>query len=80
MAATERRALVTENVADFLPLLATAAIRGDDHFGVVLTSSRQFPRRRRAIGRLVVALDAFLATHPADDALRGQSWWLEPLA
>jgi predicted nuclease of predicted toxin-antitoxin system len=79
MAVAERRAIVTENAADFLPLLAAAAIRGDDHFGIVLTSPRQFPRRRRGI-RLVTALDAFLTANHADDGLRGQSWWLEPIA
>jgi hypothetical protein len=29
-----------ENAADFLPLVRTAAVRGTDHFGVVLTSPR----------------------------------------
>ena len=74
----ERRAIVTEDAADFLPLVRAAVVRGTDHFGVVLTSSRQFPRTIRSIGRLVSALDAFLTARPADDALRGQSWWLEP--
>lgn len=77
---SERRAIVTENAADFLPLVAAAAVRGTDHFGVVLTSARQFPRTRRAIGRLIAALDVFLTSHPAADGLRGQSWWLEPAA
>lgn len=76
--ASEGRAIVTENASDFIPILRAAAVRGTDHFGVVFTSPRQFPRTRRAIGRLVVALDAFLAAHPAEDALRAQSWWLEP--
>ena len=74
----ERRAIVTEDAADFLPLVRAAIVRGTDHFGVVLTSPRQFPRTSRAIGRLVAALDAFLRARPADDALRGQTWWLEP--
>jgi len=76
---TERRAIVTEDAADFLPLVRAAVVRGTDHFGVVLTSPRQFPRTIAAIGRLISALDAFLAARPADDALRGQSWWLEPI-
>jgi predicted nuclease of predicted toxin-antitoxin system len=74
----ERRAIVTEDAADFLPLVRAAVVRGTDHFGVVLTSPRQFPRTSRAIGRLVAALDALLRARPADDALRGQTWWLEP--
>ena len=74
----EWRAIVTEDAADFLPLVRAAVVRGTDHFGVVLTSSRQFPRTIRSIGRLVSALDAFLTARPSDDALRGQTWWLEP--
>jgi len=77
--ASEGRAILTEDAADFLPLVRAAAVRGTHHFGVVLTSPRQFPRTRRAMGRLVTALDAFLVAHPAGDALRGQSWWLEPV-
>lgn len=78
--AAERRAILTEDAADFLPILRAATVRGTDHYGVVLTFPRQFPRTIRAIGRLVTALDAFLTARPADDALRGQSWWLEPAA
>ncbi len=77
--ASEGRAILTENASDFLPIFRAATVRGTDHFGVVLTSPRHFPRTIRAIGRLVAALDVFLAARPADDALRGQSWWLEPL-
>ena len=76
--ASEGRAILTEDASDFLPLVSSATVRGTDHFGVVFTSPRQFPRTSRAIGRLVIALDAFLTANPADDALRGQSWWLEP--
>ena len=77
---SERRAIVTENAADFLPIVRGATVRGTDHFGLILTSPRQFPRTSRAIGRLVEALDVFLVARPAEDALRGQSWWLEPVA
>lgn len=74
----ERRAILTEDAADFLPIECAATVRGTDHFGLVLTSPRQFPRMSRAIGRLVAALDAFLVAHPVVDALRRQTWWLEP--
>ena len=77
--ASEGRAILTEDASDFLPLVSSAAVRGTDHFGVVFTLPRQFPRTSRAIGRLVIALDAFLVAHPADNALRRQSWWLEPV-
>ncbi len=78
--AAEHRAILTEDAADFLPILRAATVRGTDHFGVLFTSARQFPRTSRAIGRLVAALDAFLTARPAEEALRGQSWWLEPAA
>lgn len=76
----ERRAIVTEDAADFLALVRAAVVRGTDHFGVVLTSPRQFPRTIRSISRLLSALEAFLTARPADDALRGQTWWLEPVS
>ena len=77
--ASEGRAILTEDASDFLPIVRAATVRGTDHFGVMLTSPRQFPRTSRAIGRLIAALDAFLVAHSADDALRRQSWWLEPV-
>jgi len=78
LATGQRRAIVTENVADFVELHRAAIITRSTHFGLVFTSPRQFPRTRRAIGRLVRALEALLTTHPSADALRDQTWWLEP--
>jgi len=48
------------------------------HFGIIFTSSRKVPRPRRAIGRMVRALDALLVAHLQTDAFRDQTWWLEP--
>lgn len=79
LAARRRRAIVTENVADFVELHRAAIVTGQPHFGLVFTSARQFPRTRRAMGRMVRALDALLLAHPSDDALRDQTWWLEPV-
>jgi predicted nuclease of predicted toxin-antitoxin system len=76
-ATAHRRALVTENVADFAELHRAAIVTGRRHFGVVFTSPRQFPRTTRAIGKLVRALDALLDAHRADTALLNQTWWLE---
>lgn len=58
--ATEHgRRVVTENVKDFRPIVA------DGHGpGVLFTSSRQFPRRRRNLGPLVDALDRWLTATP----------------
>ncbi|MDQ2934627.1 MAG: DUF5615 family PIN-like protein [Chloroflexota bacterium] len=76
MATTERRAIVTENVVDFVELHRSSVVSGTDHYGLVFTSPRGFPRTRRAIWRLVRALGVLCAARPADDALRGQTWWL----
>lgn len=80
IARTERRALVTENVVDFVELHRESIVRGDRHFGLIFTSPRQFPRTRRATGKLVRALDTLLALHARTDALLDQVWWLEPEA
>lgn len=55
------RRVVTENVKDFRPLVATGTGPG-----VIFTSSRRFARSRRDLGPLVQALDRWLAatTHP----------------
>jgi predicted nuclease of predicted toxin-antitoxin system len=74
----EGRAIVTENVGDFVPLARRLALEGRDHFGLILTSSAALPRSRNTIGRHVRALDAFLAERPANDALRNQVAWLSP--
>jgi predicted nuclease of predicted toxin-antitoxin system len=76
-ATARRRALVTENVADFVELHRAAVVSGDRHVGIVFTSARRFPRTTRGIGRLVRALDALLDEHRSDDFLVNQTWWLE---
>lgn len=55
------RAVVTENVVDFLPLGARMQGRGHTHHGLVLTTNRSFPRHRsRVVGALTVALAVYL--------------------
>jgi hypothetical protein len=64
IAASERRALVTEDLGSFAPL-----VREADFSGLVLA-------RPAPIGRFVDALSAFLAERPAELALRGRVDWL----
>lgn len=60
-AASEARALVTENVPDFRRLEADALARGGPSPLLVFTTNRQFPRGEPAkTGRLVLALDSLL--------------------
>ena len=57
----ERRAIATENVADFLRIHAAYLQSGLRHSGIVLASSATFPRARASTrGALVKALDALL--------------------
>jgi len=77
VATAEARAVVTENVADFVELHRQSIMGAERHAGIVFTSPKQFPRSRRAIGRLVQALEALLAAYPDADALHDQAWWLE---
>jgi hypothetical protein len=51
------RCIVTENVGDF----ARLAQQGFRHSGLVLVSSRRFPRTASGLQRLAKALDAFLS-------------------
>jgi predicted nuclease of predicted toxin-antitoxin system len=61
-AQAEGRAVVTENVADYLPLAAARTQAGQAHFGLILTSNRRYPRQEpRTLGRLVAALDELLS-------------------
>jgi hypothetical protein len=78
--ARERRAIMTNNVKDFVPLSSRAALERDDHFGLLLTSDKSMPRRLDAIGRVVESLDEFLSRHQAKESCRNQIQWLSPRA
>jgi hypothetical protein len=74
----QRRSIITRDLADFRPLLAEAMRRGDPGCGLVWVPA-SFRPTRRAIGRLVKALDELLDSHPEDDAIvrrYGGEYWL----
>ena len=73
---TERRAIVTENWADFSQLVANALVEDAEHYGIVFTSAKSLPRSKSTIGRYVTVLAKFLEDHAADDALRNSVRWL----
>ena len=75
-AATEDRALVTNNVRDFAPLAVSWAAEGRDHYGLIFTSDRSLPRSRNTIGRFVDVLKRLLDAEPPTDALRNQVRWM----
>jgi hypothetical protein len=76
----ERRAPLSENVADFMPLAHQLAARGDEHYGLVFSSPTSMLRGAGTIGIFVEALDQLLREHSREDALRDQVHWLRPSA
>lgn len=68
----ERRAIVTSDVADFQPIHDRTLARGCEHSGMVFTDDAVLPRTRASIPLWVDALDAFLAEHRAQGALRNR--------
>ncbi len=74
------RALLTENVGDFLPIAAELARTGMPHAGIILANGRRFPRSRDGTGSLVEALHDLLVAHLQDDTLADRVVWLGPAA
>ncbi len=71
----EHRAVVTENVADFVPLADDFDQRGRDHHGVVFIDPTKFPGgQRRTIGRLVKELEKLIATFSSDEPVSVRHW------
>ena len=61
-ARSEGRAIVTENVRDYRPLAEALLAAGESHSGVVLTTSKRWPRTNP--GALIAALDELLRSTP----------------
>jgi Domain of unknown function (DUF5615) len=74
--AQERRAIMTNNVKDFMPLAGRAAVAAVDHYGLLFTSDRSLPRGIATIGRFVDALNGFLQRHEGEDSCRNRVQWL----
>ena len=74
-AQADRRAVVTENVADFVPLAEQADQRGRAHHGLVLVDPAKFPRgQRRTVGSLVRELGPLMTEFPGDEATSARHW------
>ncbi len=74
----ERRALLSENAADFMALVHQLAARGDEHHGLVFSSPASMPRGAGTIGLFIEVLDRLLRDSPDEGALRNQVRWLSP--
>lgn len=72
----EQRALVTNNVADFVAIARSWVTEGRGHSGLIFTSDVSMPRSRRTIGRYVTALDRLLQSNRTDDAYVDRVHWL----
>ncbi|MGH9107260.1 MAG: DUF5615 family PIN-like protein [Acidimicrobiales bacterium] len=74
-ARSNRRRVVTENAKDFRPLLWRE--EGEAGPGILLTSSRTFPRSRQSVGLLVVALENWLC-QPDSLSRPPEDWLAKP--
>jgi hypothetical protein len=73
----DERTVVTDNVADFLQLVADFEQAELAHHGVVICSSRQFDRADpRTVGRMVGALEALLRSDAAAETPFNRRHWL----
>jgi predicted nuclease of predicted toxin-antitoxin system len=73
------RAVVTENVKDFLPLDAMTNGAGRAHYGLIFTTNRSFPRHhRRFIGAITTALADYLERQRGRTAAASVVHWLRP--
>lgn len=74
--AAEGRAIVTNDLHDYVVLFNSALAEGRDHAGLLLTSDRSLPRTKAGIGAYVRVLGRVLREHSAHDALRNRLIWL----
>jgi len=72
----EQRALLTNNVSDFVTIARHWAVEGRRHSGLIFTSDLSMPRTRRTVGRYVTALDRLLHSNPRTDAFVDHIHWL----
>jgi hypothetical protein len=70
------RALLTNNVGDFIAITQRWAGEGRRHAGVAFTSDASLPRTHATIGTYVDLLQALLSEHPGEDAFVDRIHWL----
>ncbi len=76
VAASERRALVTNNVRHFASMAQQWAAAGRDHHGVLFTSDTSMPRGKSSIGLYVEVLTQLMDAETSEDALLNHVRWL----
>jgi hypothetical protein len=77
----EKRAIATQDLGDFRPLLSEAVRTGGKSYGLVCVPAR-VSLSREAIGQVVALLEEVLLGHPGDDDLidRGGEVWLSDVS
>ena len=76
VAASEERAVITNNVKDFRPLAGERLAQGRTHAGLILLPSKR-TRTRAPVATLAGAIEKVLHDHP--DGLAGGELWIGPL-
>ncbi len=68
----ERRAIVTNDIADFQAIHDQIVAREDEHYGMVFTVDATMPRSKDSIPNWVDALGELLREHGPEDSLRNK--------
>lgn len=76
LCAGRRRALLTNNVADFAVVTNRWQAEGRSHYGVIYTSDASLPRVPAMIGTYRDRLAFLMKAYPAEDALVDLVRWL----
>jgi predicted nuclease of predicted toxin-antitoxin system len=70
--AVERRAIVTNNIADFQSIHDRFMTAGEEHYGMVFTFDSTMPRTKAAVAQWIDVLADLLTAHQSEDALRNR--------
>lgn len=76
LCASDSRALLTNNVADFAVIARQWQSQGRSHHGLIFTSDHSMPRSRNTIGRYVELLAVLMTDNPGDDSFVDRVDWL----
>jgi hypothetical protein len=76
IAASQDRALLTNNARDFIPLVTRWSASGEEHCGVLLTADSSMPRGRKGIGLYITVLRTLMVANPGIRSLANQLLWL----
>ena len=68
----ERRAIVTNDVADFQGIHDRLLAAGETHYGIVFTFDATMPRTKAAIPHWVQTLTGLLVAHRDKDSMRNR--------